>query len=242
MTKIRTREVKLDQAYSWKMAELADSESVVSLSTRAAIFHLPPTSLKQSPIFIHHRKGGNCLAHSQSYSSTFLTTWKKTDRAVQAHPAPVTSALLYVSLNPSCHGWNGTFTSNLLPAHTDSSLPLKTRAGQWGRGGQALPTGDPTSLYRQKKEGYSYRSFHKFSGEDCPPLETAFTELLKIPIRVLKTQRTRNNFSGLPSNGPFNNPKLHGFLDTRVLTLWPLPSSKNKNKSPLGGSLGGAVV
>lgn len=39
--------------------------------------------------------------------------------------------------NLSCPGWGRTFTSNLLPAHSGSSSPLKVQAGQQGRGSLA---------------------------------------------------------------------------------------------------------
>lgn len=146
MTKMRTREVKTAHGIELKNG-WADSGSRVNPSPRPAIFYLPPTlyPLRKTIIHFHspQERGKLCLAHSQSYSSTFPTTWKK--QGCLSTPCPSNSTA-------SCFS-----KSKLSWVRLDLhfQLPLKTTAGQWGRGGQASPTGDSRFLCLQKKEGRS---------------------------------------------------------------------------------------
>lgn len=69
------------------------------------------------------------------------------------------------------------------------------------------------------------------------PLWKVFTELLKIPItESLESKELRISSLAYPQLSLLGTLKLHGFLDTRALTLRPPPSSKNKNKSPLANT------
>lgn len=148
--------------------------------------------LKQSSIFIHPRKGGNYAWPTASLTPP-LSQLNGKNRAVQAHPAAGTSALLYVCPNLSCHGWSGTFASNRLTAHTDSSSPLETRAG-WQEEG--------FKPHLQETLG-SFRSPHEFSDEDTPPPETVFTELLKSPSQSRKNPKNSEFLLWLTPNCTF---------------------------------------
>lgn len=66
-------------------------------------------------------------------------------------------------------------------------------------------------------------------------IQSKFAALLKIPItEPLEPKELRISALAYPQLDPLITWKLHGFLDTRVLSLWPPFPSKNKNKSPLG--------
>lgn len=98
-------------------------------------------------------------------------------------------------------------TSNFLPALTDSSLPLKTRAGQWEREGQALPTGDSKFPCLQKSKEVPTGALTSFQAKTVPFRNGVYRVAQNPHHQVPKTQRTQNNFSGLPPNGPSNNPQ-----------------------------------
>lgn len=188
--------------------------------------------LKQSAIFIHHRKEGKCAWPTANLTPPLSQLHGK-NRAVEAHPAPGTLALLYVSPNKSCHGWDRTFSSNFLCALTDSYLPLKTRAGQWGRRGQPCLQETWGPLVCRKGRRFLKEPSWVLRRRQFPFRNSVYRAAQNPHLRVLKTQRTQNFFSGLPPTGPSNNPQTAWISRYQRLTLWPLPSSKNKHKSPL---------
>lgn len=182
--KMSTREVKLARGHTagkWLSWQWKQGHSESKACYPPLVSHSVPTSSNNRPFSFTTGKG-EAMPGPQPVSLLHFPKLNGKNRAVQAHLASGTSALLYVCPNLSCHGWSRTFTSNLLTTHTDSSLPLETRAGQWGKGVQASPIGDCRFPCLQKKQRCSFRSPHEFSGTDSPPLETVFTELLKIPI------------------------------------------------------------
>lgn len=110
----------------------AETESTISLVPSPAVSHCFPLSthsLKQSAIFIHHRKGGNYVWPTASLTPPLSQLNGKHRQSWPSTPCPCNISTVLCFLNLSCHGWGRTFTSNLLKANLRLIWLWKQRQG-----------------------------------------------------------------------------------------------------------------
>lgn len=110
----------------------AETESTISLVPSPAVSHCFPLSthsLKQSAIFIHHRKVGNYVWPTASLTPPLSQLNGKHRQSWPSTPCPCNISTALCFLNLRCHGWGRTFTSNLLKANLRFIWLWKQRQG-----------------------------------------------------------------------------------------------------------------
>lgn len=144
----------------------AETESTISLVPSPAVSHCFPLSthsLKQSAIFIHHRKGGNYVWPTDSLTPPLSQLNGKHRQSWPSTPCPCNISTALCFLNLSCHGWGRTFTSNLLKANLRLIwLWKQSRAMGKRRSSLTYRRAWVSGSEKKKKKGHSFRNHNEF--------------------------------------------------------------------------------